>query len=86
MKRILIEQRKGRLRIPHYLPWPEYTVAYKTGDRPPVIANDVGIIYAPSGPVVLSFFSAANTAPYPEYEDRSGRLARAVVDYFAASR
>ena len=35
----------------------EYTVAHKTGDGSPVIANDVGIIYAPSGPIVLSFFS-----------------------------
>ena len=46
MKRILTEQREGRLRLPHYLPWPDYFVAHKTGDGPPVIANDVGIIYA----------------------------------------
>jgi beta-lactamase family protein len=82
MKRILMEQREGRLRIPHYLPWPDFVVGHKTGDGPPVIANDVGIVYGPGGPILISFFSAGNTAPYPDLEDRIGYLSRAVVDYF----
>jgi beta-lactamase class A len=86
MKRILMEQREGRLRIPHYLQWPDYMVAHKTGDGPPVIANDVGIVYSPGGPIVISFFSASNTASYGDHEDRIGSLARAVVDYFAAAK
>jgi beta-lactamase class A len=86
MKRILIEQREGRLRLPHYLQWPDYFVAHKTGDGPPVIANDVGIVYGPAGSIVISFFSAANTEPYGEHEDRIGHLARAVVDYFAEAK
>ena len=85
MKRILMEQREGRLRLPHYLQWPDYFVAHKTGDGPPVIANDVGIVYGPAGPIVISFFSAANTDPYGEHEDRIGKLARAVVDHFEVS-
>jgi hypothetical protein len=79
MKRILLEQREGRLRIPHHL---EFPVGHKTGDGPPVIANDVGIVYAPGGAIVISFFSASNAAPYPDHEDRIGSLARAVIDYF----
>jgi beta-lactamase class A len=80
MKRILMEQREGRLRIPHYLP--DLLIGHKTGDGPPVIANDVGIVYAPNGPIIISFFSASNTASYPDHEDRIGALSRAVVDYF----
>lgn len=85
MKRILMEQREGRLRLPHYLEWPDYFVAHKTGDGPPAIANDVGIVYGPNKrSVVISFFSAAIAEPYANHEDRIGRLARAVVDYLAA--
>lgn len=84
MRAILADQRVGALRLPHYLPWPDYFVAHKTGDGPPVIANDVGIIYGPNNAkIVVSFFSAAIAEPYPEHEDRIGRLARAVVDFFA---
>lgn len=81
VRRIMLGQRQGALRIPHYLP-PEYAVAHKTGDGPPSVCNDVGIIYGPEGPIVLSFFSASIDEPYAEHEDRIGRLARAVVDYF----
>jgi hypothetical protein len=33
IKRIMMEHRQGTLRIPHYLPWPDYLVAHKTGAR-----------------------------------------------------
>jgi beta-lactamase class A len=84
IKRIMMEQRQGTLRIPHYLPWPDYFVAHKTGDGPPTVCNDVGIVYGPDGPIVVSFFSSAIGEAYPEHEDRIGRLTRAVVDYFHA--
>lgn len=84
VKRILTEQKLGALRIPHYLPWPDYFVAHKTGDGPPTVCNDVGIIFGADGPIVLSFFSSTIGEAYPEHEDRIGRLARAVVDYFRA--
>lgn len=82
IKRILMEQRQGTLRIPHYLPWPDYFVAHKTGDGPPAVCNDAGIVYGPDGPIVISFFSSAISEAYPDHEDRIGRLARAIVDYF----
>jgi len=44
MKLMLTEQRQGTLRIPHYLPFPDYAVAHKTGDGPQSFANDVGIV------------------------------------------
>ncbi len=81
MRRILVWQRVGQLRIPHYLP-PGTDVAHKTGDGPPVICNDVGIVYGPKGPFVISFFSAAIDEPYVEHEERIGKLARRVYDYF----
>ena len=80
--RIMIEQRQGTLRLPHYLPWPGYAVAHKTGDGPPTVCNDVGIIYGPEGPIIVSFFSSSIGESYPDHEDRIGRLGRAVVDYF----
>ena len=57
-------------------------MAHKTGDFPPVLANDVGIVYATSGPIVVSFFLNAITEPYGEAEDRMGRLTRQIVEYF----
>jgi beta-lactamase class A len=85
MMAMLAEQRAGQLRLPHYLPWPDYVALHKTGDGPPVIANDVGIILGPANQkVIIAFFSAAIAEPYAEHEDRIGRLARAVIDHLAA--
>jgi beta-lactamase class A len=79
MRAILLRQQAGTRRIPHFLNVP---VGHKTGDGPPNIANDVGIVYAHSGPIVMSFVTANNTGPYAELEDRMGRVAKMVVDYF----
>ena len=58
--RMLRAQQSGARRLPHFLP-PGVSVAHKTGDFPPVLANDVGIVYAKSGPIVVSFFLNAIT-------------------------
>ena len=79
--RMLKAQQSGARRLPHFLP-PGVTVAHKTGDFPPVLANDVGIVYAKSGPIVVSFFLNAITEPYGEAEDRMGRVTQAIVAYF----
>jgi beta-lactamase class A len=78
MKQILLRQQLGARRIPHFLTVP---VAHKTGDGANV-ANDVGIVYARSGPIVISFFAMAIKGPYAETEDGIGRIARLIVDYF----
>lgn len=79
--RMLKAQQSGARRLPHFLP-PEVSVAHKTGDFPPVLANDVGIVYARGGPIVVSFFQNAITEPYGEAEDRMGRLTAKIVAYF----
>ena len=79
MLRMLRAQQAGQRRLSHFISVP---VAHKTGDFPPVLANDVGIIYARSGPIVVSFLGNAITGNYGEAEDRIGRLAQQIVEYF----
>jgi beta-lactamase class A len=79
--RMMRAQQAGARRLPHYVP-PGVAVAHKTGDFPPVLANDVGIVYARSGPIVVSFFLNAITEPYGAAEDRMGRVTQRIVEYF----
>jgi len=79
MLRMMRAQQAGARRLPHFLSVP---VAHKTGDFPPVLANDVGIVYARSGPIVVSFLGNAITGNYGEAEDRIGRFAQQLVEYF----
>jgi beta-lactamase class A len=81
--RVMRAQQAGARRLPHFVDVP---VAHKTGDFPPVLANDVGIAFTRSGPVVISFFANAITAPYGEAEDRIGRAAQLIVHYFDGVR
>ncbi|MGQ0733745.1 MAG: serine hydrolase [Acidobacteriota bacterium] len=83
MIRLMRAQQAGARRLPHFLDVP---VAHKTGDFPPVLANDVGIVFARSGPIVLAFFANAIVGPYGEAEDRMGRVAQLVVQYFDGVR
>jgi beta-lactamase class A len=79
MMRMMRAQQSGARRLPHFL---NVAVAHKTGDFPPVLANDVGIVFARSGPIVISFFTNAIEGPYGEAEDRIGRIAQLIVGYF----
>jgi beta-lactamase class A len=79
MLRMLRAQQAGARRLPHFV---GVAVAHKTGDFPPVLANDVGIVYARSGPIVVAVFTNAIVGPYGEAEDRIGRMAQLVVRYF----
>ena len=79
MLRMMRAQQAGQRRLNHYLSVP---VAHKTGDFPPVLANDVGIIYARTGPIVVSYLGNAITGNYGEAEDRIGRFAQQLVEYF----
>lgn len=79
MTRAFRRQQSGARRLPHFLSVP---VGHKTGDFPPVLANDVGVIYARSGNIVIAFLTNAIREPYAETEDRMGRTTRAIVDYF----
>jgi beta-lactamase class A len=79
MLRMMRGQQAGARRLNHFLSVP---VAHKTGDFPPVLANDVGVIYARSGPIAVSFLGNAITGNYGEAEDRIGRFAQSLVEYF----
>jgi beta-lactamase class A len=79
MLRMMRAQQAGSRRLPHFITVP---IAHKTGDFPPVLANDVGIIYARSGPIVVSFLGNAITGNYGEAEDRMGRFAQQLLEYF----
>ena len=79
MIRMMRAQQSGARRLPHFV---NAAVAHKTGDFPPVLANDVGIIFARSGPIVVSFFANAIEGSYGEAEDRMGRIAQMIVAYF----
>jgi len=79
MIRVMRAQQAGARRLPHFVDVP---MAHKTGDFPPVLANDVGIAFARSGPIVISFFTNEITGPYGEAEDRIGRAAQLIVQYF----
>ena len=83
MIRMMRRQQAGSRRLPHFL---DVAVAHKTGDFPPVLANDVGVAFARSGPIVISFFAHAITGPYGEAEDRIGRAAQLIVQYFDGAR
>jgi beta-lactamase class A len=79
MLRMMRAQQAGQRRLNHYIQVP---VAHKTGDFPPVLANDVGIIYTRSGPVVVAFLGNAITGIYGEAEDRIGRFGQRLLEYF----
>jgi hypothetical protein len=83
MMRMMRAQQSGARRLPHFLSVP---VAHKTGDFPPVLANDVGVIFSRSGPIVVAFFANAIEGNYGEAEDREGQIARIVVEYFDGAR
>jgi reactive intermediate/imine deaminase len=78
MKLFLRRQLAGATRLPHLVDVP---VAHKTGDAGN-IANDVGVIYARSGPIVIAALVTGVTGALGEAEDRIARLARTVVDHF----
>jgi len=68
--------------LPHFLDVP---VAHKTA-MAQLLANDVGLVYARSGLIVISFFTMAITGPYAETEDQIGRISKMIVDYFDGAR
>ena len=81
MRLFLRRQLAGARRLPHFVSFP---VGHKTGDSGN-IANDVGVIYADSGPIVIAVLVSGITGSYGEAEDRIGRIAGLVVNHFDPS-
>jgi reactive intermediate/imine deaminase len=80
IRTIMRRQQAGSRRLPHFVNVP---VAHKTGDAGN-IANDVGLIYSRSGPIVIAVMVTGIRGSLGEAEDRIGRLAQLVVDHFDA--
>jgi beta-lactamase class A len=55
-------------------------IGHKTGDWPPYLANDVGIMYAPSGAIVISAFVMDNRGGYDRVEAAIARVAELVFE------
>ena len=62
-------------RLPRYISY-QASVAHKTGDWPPYAGNDVGIIFAPGGPIVVSMFATQNRGDFVMLEETHGRVAQ----------
>ncbi|HET7457044.1 MAG TPA: serine hydrolase [Gemmatimonadaceae bacterium] len=78
MRRILQEQLYSS-RLPSRIGF-RVAVGHKTGDWPPLLGNDVGILYPPSGPIVMAVFANGNRGPFHELEATEGRIAEEVLD------
>jgi beta-lactamase class A len=61
-------------------------IAHKTGDWPPLLGNDVGIIYAPSGPIVIAVFTNMNRGDFFDLEATEGRIAEDVLNAWGGSK
>ena len=61
-------------------------IAHKTGDWPPLLGNDVGIIYARSGPIVATVFTSMNRGNFTDLEATEGRIAEDVLNAWDASK
>jgi len=77
----MMGQQQMRTRIPRFMS-DDVETPHKTGDFPPYIANDVGLIETPSSRVVVVFFSAHHRGYYQELEDAIGRMSEQVWAYF----
>ena len=80
MRRILRQQLYAS-RLPQRIGF-RAGIGHKTGDWPPLLGNDVGIIYppAPAGPIVLAEFTNGNTGPFHELEAAEGRVAEDILN------
>jgi beta-lactamase class A len=62
-------------RLPRFIAF-QAGVAHKTGDWPPYAGNDVGIIFAPGGPIVVAVFATQNRGDFVTLEETHGHIAR----------
>jgi Beta-lactamase enzyme family len=66
-------------RLPRFLP-DGIEAAHKTGDWPPISGNDVGILFHPGGPTVVSIFVNQNRGDFNRVEETEGEIARKLVE------
>ncbi|HKO16308.1 MAG TPA: serine hydrolase [Gemmatimonadaceae bacterium] len=61
-------------------------IAHKTGDWPPLLGNDVGIVYAANGPIVMAVFTNNNRGDFFDLEATEGKIAEDVLDAWGGAR
>ena len=77
MKRILRSQLYTS-RLPQRVRF-QVSMGHKTGHWPPILGNDVGIMYAPKGPIVMAVFTNGNTGSFFDLEATEGWIADDVL-------
>lgn len=82
--REMLRLQQYRSRIPRYLFGA--TVAHKTGDFEPFIANDVGVIEPDQGePIIVCFFCAGHRGIWENLEEAIARMSEKVWEYDLAA-
>jgi beta-lactamase class A len=66
-------------RLPRFVGSEGVGVAHKTGDWPPIAANDVGILYYDGGPSIVALFTNQNRGDFYRLEETLGRIAQDLV-------
>jgi beta-lactamase class A len=82
MMMTILGQQQFNQRLPRYLPESQ-RMAHKTGTIGST-TNDAGVMFVRGNPVALVVFTVDKRAARGEVEERMGRLARAVYDFFDA--
>jgi beta-lactamase class A len=84
MRRILRSQLYSS-RLPQRIGF-RVAMGHKTGDWPPLLGNDVGIMYPSNGPIVVAVFTNGNTGPFYQLEATEGRVGEDVLNAWGATR
>jgi beta-lactamase class A len=84
MRRILRSQLYAS-RLPQRISF-RVAMGHKTGDWPPLLGNDVGIMYPANGPIVIAVFTNGNTGPFYQLEATEGRIGEDVLDAWGGPR
>ena len=78
MRRILRSQLYAS-RLPQRISF-RVSMGHKSGDWPPLLGNDVGIMYPANGPIVVAVFTNGNTGPFYQLEAAEGRVGEDVLN------
>ena len=77
-----LEKQQVNDRFPKYLR--DVTVAHKTGDGQPFIANDAGILFVKNQPIVLVVFTGHHRGETEPLHDAVARIAALVASHYGA--
>ena len=83
MIRMMRAQQSGARRLPHFLNVP---VGHKTGDFPPAARERRRHRVGALRPDRHRVLRECHRGPYAEAEDRIGRIAQLIVEYFDGAR